>query len=158
MGKSVDGRSDIYSLGIILYQLLAGQAPFAADSPVALLHQHVHELPPPLIDIRPDLAPSTYRTVDICLQKEPEYRFQTAAQLVTALQHAAVDEGLRTPTAVPTYPNIPQPAAHLQPAANAGSHGQRPLPDGGRPDGSSLRPFYCCWPSFSAYFNGCAQG
>jgi serine/threonine-protein kinase len=113
MGKSVDGRSDIYSLGIILYQLLAGQAPFAADSPVALLHQHVHELPPPLIEIRPDLAPSTYRTVDICLQKEPEHRFQTAAQLVTALQHAAIDEGLRTPTAVPTYPNIPQPAVPL---------------------------------------------
>ncbi len=113
LGKSVDGRSDIYSLGIILYQLLAGQAPFAADSPVALLHQHVHELPPPLIEIRPDLAPATYRTVEICLQKEPKYRFQTAAQLVTALQNAAVDEGLRTPTAVPTYPNIPQPAPHL---------------------------------------------
>ncbi|MCB9420407.1 MAG: protein kinase [Ardenticatenaceae bacterium] len=113
MGKSVDGRSDIYSLGIILYQLLAGQAPFAADSPVALLHQHVHELPPPLIEIRPDLAPATYRTVDICLQKEPKYRFQTAAQLVVALQNAAVDEGLRTPTAVPTYPNIPQPSPDL---------------------------------------------
>jgi hypothetical protein len=113
LGKTVDGRSDIYSLGIILYQLLAGQAPFAADSPVALLHQHVHELPPPLIETRPDLAPATYRTVDICLQKEPKYRFQTAAQLVTALQNAAVDEGLRTPTAVPTYPNIPQPSPHL---------------------------------------------
>jgi serine/threonine-protein kinase len=109
MGKSVDGRSDIYSLGIILYQLLAGQTPFAADSPVALLHQHVHEPPPPLIDIRPDLAPSTYRTVEICLQKEREHRFQTASQLVVALEHTAIDEGLRTPTAVPTYPNIPPP-------------------------------------------------
>jgi serine/threonine-protein kinase len=117
MGKSVDGRSDIYSLGIILYQLLAGQAPFAADSPVALLHQHVHEPPPPLIDIRPDLAPSTYRTVEICLQKEREHRFQTASQLVVALEHTAIDEGLRTPTAVPTYPNIPPPPTGKQAAA-----------------------------------------
>lgn len=115
-GKTVDGRSDIYSLGIILYQLLTGQVPFAAESPVALLHQHVHESPPPLDGIRPDLAPSTLRTVDICLQKDPSYRFQSAAQLVNALHRAAVDEGLRTPTAVPTYPSIPTPP---QPAATA---------------------------------------
>ncbi|MEJ2750740.1 MAG: protein kinase, partial [Anaerolineae bacterium] len=77
LGKPVDGRADLYALGIILYEMLAGQVPFAADS--------LHEL-------RPDLSPATYTVVANCLQKAPEDRYATAADLATALDAAIAYE------------------------------------------------------------------
>ncbi|MCP4421402.1 MAG: protein kinase [Chloroflexi bacterium] len=113
LGKKVDGRSDIYSLGIILYELLAGGVPFAADSPFAVLHQHVYEPPPPLAETRPNLPQHILRTVTICLQKEPAKRFQTARQLVVALQNEANAQNYQPPVQVtpqsPPAPTIPTP-------------------------------------------------
>jgi serine/threonine protein kinase len=91
-GETLDGRSDIYSLGVILYELLAMRRPFVADSPWAILHKQVYEEPAPLRQLRAGLSPLVYQIAHTCLQKDPAARFQTCQQLVAALDEALVAE------------------------------------------------------------------
>jgi serine/threonine protein kinase len=87
-GKQTDGRSDLYSLGIIFYELFAGAQPFYADEMPAIMYMQVNEEPAPLAKIRPDLSPQTVSIVETLLNKEPKKRFQTAEELVIAIDHA----------------------------------------------------------------------
>ncbi|MHB8599276.1 MAG: protein kinase domain-containing protein [Ktedonobacteraceae bacterium] len=84
----LDGRSDIYSLGVTLFYLLAGRLPFKADSTIAVALLHVHEPPPILGLLRADITPQIDAVVQKALAKKPEDRFQTATEFSAAFDAA----------------------------------------------------------------------
>ena len=96
-GEKLDGRSDLFSTGILLYQMLTGQRPFLGDSLVALAVKIAKEEPTPIEKLRTNLPASLRRIVERCLAKAPDRRFQTGAELSEALGRvlAEIDEGDR---------------------------------------------------------------
>ncbi|GLP78596.1 Stk1 family PASTA domain-containing Ser/Thr kinase [Mycobacterium antarcticum] len=84
-GETVDARSDVYSLGCVLYEVLTGEPPFVGDSPVAVAYQHVREDPEPPSRRNPDLSPDLDAVVLKALAKNPDNRYQTAADMRTDL-------------------------------------------------------------------------
>ena len=86
-GTEVDGRADLYSLGIVLYEMLTGQLPFHSDTTIGLLMHHIHTVPTPAHYLKPDfnIPPAISLVLMKILEKDPGKRFQTADELVTAL-------------------------------------------------------------------------
>lgn len=84
-GRAVDERSDLYSLGVILYELLAARPPFMARDPAELWREILNERPPPLADLNPDADPALARITDRLLEKEPGRRFRSAEAVLAAL-------------------------------------------------------------------------
>lgn len=81
-------QSDIYSLGIVTYEIVTGQAPFDNDSPMSLALSHITNAPPLPSTLRPDILPDVERVILKALEKKPEDRFQTATDFADALQDA----------------------------------------------------------------------
>jgi eukaryotic-like serine/threonine-protein kinase len=80
-GDSVDARSDVYSLGCVLYEILTGEPPFIGDSPVAVAYQHVREAPIPPSQKNTEISPDLDAVVLKALAKNPENRYQSAAEM-----------------------------------------------------------------------------
>ncbi len=86
-GEHVDGRADLYALGVVLYQLLTGHTPFTGDT-LAVITKQLHEPPPPLRTSTPDLPAPLEAVVLRALSKNPEQRFSTGAELAAAIRQA----------------------------------------------------------------------
>ncbi|WP_455566777.1 protein kinase domain-containing protein [Piscinibacter sakaiensis] len=93
-GAKLDGRSDLFSAGILMYQMLTGKRPFQGDTLVAVALKITKEPHEPIEKLRPEVPPSLRRVVDRCLAKTPEKRFQTGEELADALGKvlAEIDE------------------------------------------------------------------
>ncbi len=90
-GLTLDGRSDLYSLAILLYEMLAGRPPFDAPSTPALIHEQVYVSPPPIARFRRDLPPPIGRALKRALSKEAGRRFPTAEEFAQALHGQAAN-------------------------------------------------------------------
>ncbi len=88
-GETPDARSDIFSLGVMLYECLTGRLPFAGETSVDILHAILRQAPTALRNAVPDIVPEWERLVERCLAKSPEQRFQTMAEVVQALRRVA---------------------------------------------------------------------
>ncbi len=101
-GETVDARSDLYSAGCLLFELLTGRPPFIGDSPVSVAYQHVREEPPTASSLNPDVTPALDSVLDRALQKDRDHRFQDALAFRRALLDAA--HGISVPgvAGVPT--------------------------------------------------------
>lgn len=84
-GETVDARSDLYSAGCLLYELLTGRPPFIGDSPVSVAYQHVRELPTPARELNANIPAAIESVLRIALEKDKSKRFQSAADFRTAL-------------------------------------------------------------------------
>src|SRR5262249_50360622 len=91
-GGTCDIRSDLYSLGVVLYEFAAGQPPFQGEGATAIMYQHVHKTPPPPRQINPQIPETVEKVILRLIQKDPLARFQTPEAMVSAIR--AIREGV----------------------------------------------------------------
>jgi serine/threonine protein kinase len=120
---NVDHRSDLYSLGIVLYEMLVGRVPFSGDTPLVVMMKHERSPLPPLSQERPDLPQTVELVLNRTLAKDPDRRYQSAYEVVEALHQALDDEG--TPS-LPALVGRPLPPL----AASQQWRGPGSLPEG----------------------------
>lgn len=98
-GDPTDHRTDIYSLGIVLYEMLAGRVPFEADSTLTVIYKQIHDPPPPI----PGISPAVQRVIDRALTKKPEDRYPTSRNMAVDF-YLAIGMNAEAETIVNTLP------------------------------------------------------
>lgn len=99
-GKTVDSRSDIFAFGLVLYEMLTGRTAFEADNQASLISAIMTSDPPPLKDRIPEAPPSLQRIIEVCTAKDPDERWQSAADIIRALELVDLPAVAATPAKI----------------------------------------------------------
>jgi serine/threonine protein kinase len=132
LGLPGDERTDLYSLGIILYEMVTGMTPFQGDNPIAIMMQHIQEMPTPPILLNANISPALSAVVLQSIAKDPADRFSTASAMTVALARAL---------------NVPVPASLNKPPAINGEPNYNPLQPPDLLPGVTFSPTHLIAPS-----------
>jgi serine/threonine-protein kinase len=124
--RDIDGRSDLYSLGIVGYQMLTGEPPFLANSTPAILVKHISERPTPIEQRRADVPADLSRVIMLLLEKDPANRFPSAGAVVVALDTGRVPDRLPTGSLPAAPPQMAPSYATTGSLDQSGAHGPTP--------------------------------
>lgn len=109
-GQELDERSDLFSLGVLLYEMLTGRSPFRGKDPVEVLHRVVYEPPPSLRSLRPDLAPELESLLDRLLAKDRQLRPGSAREVIAALESLPASAGAGAARGIDDLSDLPTSA------------------------------------------------
>lgn len=129
-GSRIDRRTDIYSLGIVLYQMLAGELPFKGESQGHIIQQHIAAQPPSLANVRPDIPPALSKIIERALGKLPEARQQSAQELYSEFVAALTSKPAPQPAhrSVPSYEQVTEVISQDLPPTIWAGHNTSPQP------------------------------
>ncbi len=96
-GGQVDGRSDVYGMGVMIYEMLTGQKPFQADTAVSAAVSHITQPVPDILSVKPDFSPEVSKVIMTAMAKEKKDRYATAVELATAFSRAVFGEDYTIP-------------------------------------------------------------
>src|SRR6266550_205335 len=129
-GEIVSPATDVYALGIVMYEMVTGHPPFDGDSPVAVAMQHIQDVPTPPSHLNPNLSSALEEIILRCLEKVPEMRFRDGSQLARALESLA-DSELSEIVAAPMTPgHSPVPITYNQIPPRPNTSGRNASRDG----------------------------
>ena len=128
-GNRADVRSDVYSLGCVMYQMLAGEVPFQGTTPMVVLRRHIDEQPRPIRELRRDVPGELAGVVERAMEKDPDDRYQSAGDLAEAIRSVAAGSGRQARAArSPSPPTRPSGAPPSGASSGASARPEAPVP------------------------------